>query len=225
MIVVPPAAGLRTDVSGVEHSEGVLDRRAPKRGDQRRLALLRALDERLKVQLLDEINVADITAAAGVSRSAFYFYFEDKAACVAALGTQMHQEILTATRLLVDGDGSPHERLTGAIHGVFAAWRSHRHLFQAMLTARQRNQAVRELWDRTRKSFAPPLAALIDAERAAGIAPPGPDSHALATVLLELNERALEQFGATGPPDDEQRVETLIVIWWRAIYAVVPPDR
>lgn len=198
---------------------GVLDRRAPKRGDQRRLALLRALDERLKVQLLDEINVSDITSAAGVSRSAFYFYFEDKAAGVAALGAQMHEEMWAATNLLIHGDGPPAQRLSEAIHGVFDVCDAHRHLFRAMLTARQRNDAVRELWDESRQAIAAPLAAMIDRERAAGIAAPGPDSHALATVLLELNDHEIDRYAVYDALGDRVRVETLIAIWLRSIYA------
>jgi len=39
----------------------VLDRRGPHRGDQRRAALLRALDELLRDGTLDSINIAEIT--------------------------------------------------------------------------------------------------------------------------------------------------------------------
>ena len=41
-----------------------LDRRAPQRGDQRRSALLEALDEALHDQSLESINVADISSRA-----------------------------------------------------------------------------------------------------------------------------------------------------------------
>ncbi len=62
-----------------------------------------------------------------------------------------------------------------------------------MLDARAGNPSVRELWDADRDSFVEPVAAMIEAERAAGRAPEGPDAGALATVLLELNDRALER--------------------------------
>ncbi|MGW4365831.1 TetR/AcrR family transcriptional regulator [Nocardia takedensis] len=206
-------------VTDGDPGRGLLDRRAAKRGDERRLALLRALDERLKVQLLEEINVADITADAGVTRSAFYFYFEDKAAGVAALGEQMHHEVLAATNLLISGDGPPAQRVAEAIRGVFASREEHRHLFHAMLTARRSSRAVRDLWDRTRTAFVAPLASMIEAERAAGAAPPGPDSDVLAAILLELNERALEQ--DFDPAQDARRIDTLIAVWLRAIYGSV----
>ena len=60
---------------------------ATDRGDQRRAALLESLDQLLQDEdsSLDSINIADISRRAGVTRSAFYFYFDNKAAAVAAL--------------------------------------------------------------------------------------------------------------------------------------------
>ena len=57
-------------------------RRPPQKGDQRRSALLQSLDHHLQEGSLDSINIADISRRAGVTRSAFYFYFENKAAAV-----------------------------------------------------------------------------------------------------------------------------------------------
>lgn len=186
--------------------------------------MMRALDELLKERDLDEINIAAITAEAGASRSAFYFYFEDKAACAAALGSDVYQEVLEATRVLITGGGSPEERIGKTIRAVLTTWEKHRHLFQGMLVARQRSEAVRRLWDEYRESFIGPLAEMIDAERAAGIAAAGPDSRALVTVLLELNDRSLEQLSTGGPLSVDQRAETLAAIWLRTIYGTTSAE-
>ncbi|MFL6157122.1 MAG: TetR/AcrR family transcriptional regulator, partial [Marmoricola sp.] len=63
----------------------LVDRRGSNRGDARRDALLQAFDELLREQSLDQVNVADISERAGVTRSAFYFYFENKPIAVMAL--------------------------------------------------------------------------------------------------------------------------------------------
>jgi hypothetical protein len=60
---------------------------------------------------------------------------------------------------------------------------------------------------------------MIDDERAAGRAPAGPDSTMLATVLLELSDRALERLTAEDPVDTSSRAEVLVSIWFRSIYA------
>ena len=47
------------------------------KGDERRTALLEDLDAYLQTHTLDAINIADISRRAGVTRSAFYFFFEN----------------------------------------------------------------------------------------------------------------------------------------------------
>jgi hypothetical protein len=62
------------------------DRRPPQRSDHRREAILDALDDWLLESNLDAINIAEISKQAGVTRSAFYIYFENKGA---AYGTNL----------------------------------------------------------------------------------------------------------------------------------------
>ena len=66
----------------------------PARGDRRRSALLESLDHYLREGSLDSINIADISRRAGVTRSAFYFYFENKASAVAALMEENQGELV-----------------------------------------------------------------------------------------------------------------------------------
>ena len=59
---------------------------------------------------LESINIADIARRAGVTRSAFYFYFESKAAAVAALMEELYDEIFAVSRELTSREGTPRER-------------------------------------------------------------------------------------------------------------------
>lgn len=196
----------------------VLDRRNPQRGDQRRAALLRALDGLLQDSPLDSINIADISARAGVSRSAFYFYFENKSAAVAALVSDMYDEAFAAAGHLAAELQSPRERIEATIRGLFGAFDGNEYVYRAMHAARQSSQAVRELWDADRASFVEPVAVMIEAERAAGNAPDGPAATTLATVLLELNDQAIERLVLGSNIDREERAQALVTIWLRTIY-------
>ena len=60
-------------------SDRLFDRRPAARGDRRREDLLEALETQLRTRSLTEVSVAELTEAAGVTRSAFYFYFDSKA--------------------------------------------------------------------------------------------------------------------------------------------------
>ncbi|WP_203337130.1 TetR/AcrR family transcriptional regulator [Nocardioides limicola] len=187
------------------------------RGDKRRAALLEALEEHLQGGSLESINIADISRRAGVTRSAFYFYFENKAVAVAALVETMYEAAFAATDVLV-GEGDPRTRIESTIRQLFAAWDAHEHIFRAMLEARATSEAVRQMWDSDRLSFVPAVADMITAERAAGRAPDGPPATALATVLLELNDRALERLALGGTLSREEHVEAVVTVWLRTIY-------
>ena len=193
------------------------DRRPAARGDERRDALLRALDGHLQESSLESIKIADISRNAGVTRSAFYFYFESKAAAVAALMEQMYDESIAATAHLA-GAGTPADNIEATIRGLFAAWDRHQHLYRAMLEARATNTAVRDLWESDRESFVPAVAAMIEAERAAGRAPAGPDGEALAAILLELNDRMLERLTHGGGLPRDEQVAVVVHIWLSSIY-------
>lgn len=184
------------------------------KGDARRTALLEALDLQLQESSLDSITIADISRRAGVTRSAFYFYFENKAEATAALMEQMYDESIAAAAFL-DGDGEPAERVEAMVRGLFAAWDHHRHLFRAMLDARATSPVVREMWDADRQSFVPHLATVIETAGGHG------DPEALASVLLELNDRMLERLALGGDLTHDQLVDTVVSIWLRSIYGDV----
>jgi AcrR family transcriptional regulator len=200
---------------------GTRDRRPPQKGDQRRSALLQSLDQHLQESSFDSINIADISRRAGVTRSAFYFYFENKAAAVAALMEELYDEIFAVSRQLTSGEGTPERRIGTMVSGLFDATVRHEHLFAAMLDARATSQPVREMWDADLQSFVEPLAEMIRSERKARRAPKGPDPVGLATMLLELNDRALERLVRGGSLTAEQQAEAVTAIWLRTIYGSV----
>jgi AcrR family transcriptional regulator len=192
------------------------------RGDRRRTALLESLDHYLRESSLESINIADISRRAGVTRSAFYFYFENKASAVAALMDEMYDESSAAAARL-RGDGTPAENIDAMVRALFSTWDKHEHLFRASLDARATSTTVRELWDSDRESFVPVVAGMIEAERASRAAPAGTDATALASVLLELNDRMLERLALGGRLDREQLVEAVVAVWLHTIYGVVDP--
>ena len=189
--------------------------------DQRRAALLESLGELLQESGLDSINIADISRRAGVTRSAFYFYFESKHLAVAALMEQLYDGAMVATQRFADPDLSPTDRVRGMVTTLFDAVEEQTHLFRAMLEARGQNAAVREMWDADRQSFVDLVADLVRTERAAGRAPDGTDADALASMLLELNDRALERL-TLGTLDRAALEDAVVSIWVRSIFAGDP---
>jgi len=196
-----------------------LDRRGPNRGDERRSAILAALDTLLKDGVsLDDINVAQLSERAGVTRSAFYFYFENKSMAVMALLEQMYDEVAVATDRLLDTSIDPTTRIREVIASLFDSVDHQPYAYRALLEARASSATVRDDWARGLAGFAEEIAGMITAERASGAAIPGVAADTLAVVLLDLNDRAVERYGLGGGPDREQHIDALTSIWVRAIY-------
>ncbi|MDN4160813.1 TetR/AcrR family transcriptional regulator [Nocardioides abyssi] len=196
---------------------------AATRGDQRRAALLEALDHHLRDAgpdaRLDDINVADLSRRAGVTRSAFYFYFDNKADAVAALMDEMEDDAWDAAGLSGD-DGAMRDRIGSAVRSVVEGWQRRTHVHRAMLEARATSASVRERWEQRIASFVDVVTALVESERATGNAPPGPPARALATALLDLNDRTLERLVRAERPDEqtEAHIEAVVHLWTTAIY-------
>jgi AcrR family transcriptional regulator len=196
-----------------------LDRRSPNKGDERRAALLAALDELLKDGVsLEDINVAHLSERAGVTRSAFYFYFENKFVAVMALLEQMYDEVAVATDKLLDTSADPEARIHDVIASLFDSVDHQPYAYRALLEARASSATIREDWARGLAGFSEEIAGMIIAERSAGTAIAGVEADALAAVLLDLNDRAVERYALGGGPEREQHIDALTSIWVRAIY-------
>nr|WP_246391553.1 TetR/AcrR family transcriptional regulator [Nocardioides soli] len=167
---------------------------------------------------LDAINIADISRRAGVTRSAFYFYFENKAAAVAALYEEMYADGFDAAAVL-GGDGTVRDRISMAIRAIVAGWGQRTHLYRAILDARAVSPAVRDQWDAFQASYADVVAELIVAERESGAAPEGPDARAVATALLDLNDRTLARVVHAGDGLDlDGHLDAVVHVWLASIY-------
>ncbi|MCZ4500185.1 MAG: hypothetical protein JWQ74_2740 [Marmoricola sp.] len=200
----------------------LVDRRGTGRGDERRNALLGALEGLLREQGLEQINIADISHRAGVTRSAFYFYFESKAIAVMALMQDLYDAAAAANELLENAEGDATERFRTSITLLFDSVDSSPHTYRALLEARASSASVRQMWDAGRVDFASVIARMIETERSAGRAGAGPDAGALASVLLDLNDHALERHSLGSGPPREQHIDTLTFLWLRSIYGSDP---
>jgi AcrR family transcriptional regulator len=200
------------------------DRRPVVRSDMRREAILDALDEWLRASSLEAVNIAEIAKQAGVSRSAFYFYFENKAAAVAALMERIIDEVEMVNTEFVAGEANPRDRVHAMLDGLFDTCDRYRHVFAAMLEARGSSAAVREIWDSARESFGPSVAELIAAQRhSPSLRSPleaAPDPRVLALVLLEFNDRIIERFILGGPLSREELTDAAAAVWLSTVYGV-----
>lgn len=194
----------------------------PKLGDERRSALLRALEELLETRTLAEIDIVDITGAAGVTRSAFYFYFPNKAAAVAALLADFYEEMISAAAGWYEGGpGSPPDRLRAGMEASVARWRERAPLMVGMLDAVGRDEEVRAIWRAWIDGFTQRAAGRIAEDRTEALARDGVEPGVLAGVLVGAVFHAMEQDVRSiraGETPDDTVVDALTSVWNSAIY-------
>ena len=78
---------------------------------------------------------------------------------------------------------------------------------------------MRDQYDSFQESFVAVVTGVIEEERATGRAPAGVDARALATTLLDLNDRTLERVvRAPDGFDWDQHLEAVVHVWVASIY-------
>ncbi len=192
-------------------------RRSPSRGDRREQAILDGARALLETTPLSQITTDQLAAAADLSRSSFYFYFDSKSALLAALLDGLSAELAAENTPWLEAVGPDEAALRQATRHSVALWRTHggllRQAWRGDDGVPQLAAWRAELVERgTRRT-----AAKIERDRAAGLAPAGPPSAAvLAGAVLALKNDLLAQ--ARPPQDDARVVEDLVVLTLRLLY-------
>jgi AcrR family transcriptional regulator len=183
------------------------------------------LDGLLRTRPLVAIAIDEIAAGAGLSRSAFYFYFPSKQAVLLELLDRMLAEVDAGLERLggpEDDPGGWWRRLVRVSVDVFAA---HPGMAAALDEARATVPEAREAWNRRTAAWIDLSAAAIVAERRRGRAREVVDPRATSTALTAMNERVLvASFAAdrpSVPPAD--LLDVLADIWCTTIYGTPQP--
>lgn len=184
--------------------------------------MLQATAELLRGTSLADLTVAQIVAASGSSRSSFYEHFGSKDAVVLALA-----EAVTARAAVDMGRAlAPSDRpvddvfrdaLTAWLHGAA----SNHQIWLAAAEGWPRVPELRELWFGVGRAVGEQIAAVIERDRAAGIAPAGAEAAALGATLAWAMERAFHValFGGHGTLDGvDSIVEPLVQLFVGTIY-------
>jgi TetR/AcrR family transcriptional regulator, ethionamide resistance regulator len=194
-----------------------------------RRSLLDATRRLLADHRFDQLTVADILAAAQVSRASFYFYFESKHAVLAELVRAAVEQAQAAAQPWLEHrrDQSPREMLRqGTLDGA-RLWREHGPVLRAIVENWRSDPQLTQLWSEMMERFTAAATERIERDRGAGRATATTvDARVLAAALVWLGERAYYLAALGHPPfDDEQAlVDVLTEIWVATIYGQPPPS-
>ncbi|HLM63215.1 MAG TPA: TetR/AcrR family transcriptional regulator [Acidimicrobiales bacterium] len=188
-----------------------------------RQAILDATEGLLADRRIAEVSVADVLAAARVSRASFYFYFEGKGAVLAELVRRAVAEGHDAAVAWVDRPDAD-DPAAGVRHGIAEGarlWRERAPLLRAVVETWRADDVVGDLWADLMGTYTSASAERIAQDRASGLAPDtGVEPFALASTLTWLGERIYYLAAIGVPPfDDEQVVvDVLTEVWMATVY-------
>jgi TetR/AcrR family transcriptional regulator, ethionamide resistance regulator len=198
-------------------------RRAPTKGDRREQALLDALERLLAQQPVARLSVDQIAAEAGLSRTAFYFYFASKEAAVMRL---VERSVATIWQVpdswLLGDDADPAASLGRSLAETVRVWEEHGAVLGAVVETASYDREMWEFWRELLEGFIESAAARIARDRRAGRARADLDPRATAEALCWMNERYLyAALAADATPHRHAEVlETMTGVWRRVVYEV-----
>ncbi len=196
-------------------------RAGPSKGDLKQQAILETAERLFAERPVGEISVDELAQGAGISRSAFYFYFGSKEDVLITVTERVSRELEEEVTLRLEGVAdNPRKAISAAIEAVAEQWRKHGPLMRAAIEAWGSVPPVREAWEGVMARFVDGSTARVEAERKRGAATSGVDTRPLVTALTWMNERCFyTSFAGIDPSLAEgELVPTLTEVWMRTLY-------
>lgn len=186
-------------------------------------AIFDATEQLLAEIPLHDLSVAQIIAAAGVSRATFYFYFSSKFAVLSGLLARTSDAIFEVVQPFVQREESvaPEEALRQSLSATVGLWATHRPALQAIHEHWNATDGLRALWISVVERFTEATVSELERQREAGLTRFSGDLRALAAGLVWSTESCLYVAGLGVEPNlpDEQGVlPTLLAMWTSVLY-------
>jgi TetR/AcrR family transcriptional regulator, ethionamide resistance regulator len=165
-----------------------------------------------------DLNIERIAKRAGISRTAFYFYFRDKRELLTRLTADVAELLYQQAEIWFSGEGDPEAEIREALTNIAALYGEHGVLLRAIVEVATYDEEVAQAWHGLLGRFIDATRVRIEAERAAGrsvVRHP----HATAFALCWMTEHTMYQHSVEGPPFPRtDMVEALVGIWLRSVY-------
>ncbi|HEX8205270.1 MAG TPA: helix-turn-helix domain-containing protein [Solirubrobacteraceae bacterium] len=175
-------------------------------------SVLRATEELLEEGAsFAELGIERIATRAGISRTAFYFYFRDKRELLVRLTEEVNAELLAAASTWWSGSSD----LRTALAAIAALYREHGALLRAVVEVSTYDEQVATFWRALVGRFAEPTRERIEAEGGA------PElAGATAFALVWMVERSFyQQLVQREPVDADELVDAMATIFERTVGA------
>ncbi len=184
-------------------------------------AILDAGRQALAEEPYAKLTMEGIARRAFVSRTAVYFYFDNKRALVDRLIQRAFADMHAAAAPYLAGAGDPRRELRQALAQVMEVVDENAHVLMlaARLTGRGDEQHLPAEWAPYITRFVAATTRRIARDQEAGVAPADVPARLSAQALLAMVESHVTREVVIGGADAAESVRVLAELWWRAVYA------
>jgi AcrR family transcriptional regulator len=178
-----------------------------------REALLRLLS---KGRPFNDITVDELARAAGLSRTAFYFYFPGKEQALMSAATEVTGELFERADTWWHGEGPAEELVRAALDGILQVYVEHAALLRATVELTSYSQEFEDFYKGLLDRFVHATADHLRRERDAGRLRPL-DCDVVAEALVWMAERCNHILIKQGR-SREELVDSMTTVWVHALY-------
>jgi len=182
-----------------------------------RAKLVEAIGELAAESAFRDLTVDVIARHAGLSRSAFYFYFRDKQDLLIAAAVEVADDLYVEADRWWHGQGEPGALAREALTGVASVYARHGRLLGVAVEVSTYDPEVGTFWRSLVERFVDATADYLEGELAAGRVAPL-DPRGTAESLVWMAERCFWLFLASSERSVEAVVDQLAAVWMAAIY-------
>ncbi len=195
------------------------------RPERTRAAILNAAFDFIWAQPFRDMTVGSLMAATGVSRSAFYQYFDDRHELMETLLEMLQDEIFDVAQPWIAGVGDPVALLRESLEGLARVGYRRGPFLRAITDAAATEERLETAWKNFLGRFDDAACTRIEADQAQGLIPAF-DVRPVAVALTRLDAYSLlEAFGQRPRSRPEPVQEALARVWISTLYGAKWAER
>jgi TetR/AcrR family transcriptional regulator, ethionamide resistance regulator len=165
-----------------------------------------------------DLNIERIATRAGISRTAFYFYFRDKRELLMRLTEDVNELLYQQADIWFSGAGAPEPEIREALTNIAALYGEHGVLLRAIVEVSTYDDEVAQFWRGMLGRFVDASRRRIEAEQEVGLSV-ARGAQATAFALCWMTERTMYQHLVQGGPmTSDEMVDALVGIWLHSVY-------
>ena len=190
----------------------------PRKSERTRQSILDASLTFLWTHPFRDLTVGELMSLAGISRSAFYHYFEDLHDLMEALLHGLQEEVFHVTAPWFSEEGDPISLLRESLENMVLVCYQRGPILRAVSDAAPMDERLEKAWTRFVKDFDDAVTLRIEQQQAAGLIKPF-DARPVAMALNRMDAfLIIDHFGRRPRGSRESVLDAILRVWISTLY-------